>query len=400
MMWRGRHVSRRADLSREDRLLLACTRVSRDDQARDEIEDLAKAEIDWRAVFERGKFEGISSLLDMHLRDVPSVTSHVPAEILSRLRAISHGNWARNSVLTDQWSEIMTLFEQAGIQSITHKGMALIHLVYPDPALRPMTDIDLLIRFTDLPEARLALQTAGFRTPGEVLESEEAFRSFLHFVRESVIIDLHWEIAHYTRYEGSVRVDHLGLWRRAHPLAVGGAHGLTLCPEDMLLHLALHLTLGSEFGRLIWFSDIDAVLRRYAGALDWEKLLEEASRWRVRGLLAYTLKVVHDSLGSPLPPEILPRLLQGRLRGLLLSYVIETSWPPSLRGELNDIKSYVAETLLMDRLRDVLRVIWGSLFPSRTWVRFHYAASSNWQVLLYRLLHPIRACYLAAKQFR
>lgn len=400
MILGGRHSSRRADLSREDRLLLACTRVSLDDRTRDEIEDLAKAEIDWRAVFERGKFEGISSLLYMHMRDIPSVASRVPAEILSRLRAIYRGSWARNCVLTEQWSEIMTLFEQAGIQSITHKGMALIHLVYPDLALRPMADIDLLIRFTDLPAVRLALQTAGFRTPGEAQESEEAFRSFLHFVRDSAIIDLHWEIAHYTRFEGSVRVDHPGLWRRAHPLAVGPARGLTLSPEDMLLHLVLHLTLGSEFGRLIWFTDIDALLRHHAGALDWEKLLEEASRWRIRGVLAYTLMIVHESLGSPLPRQILPQLLPGRLRRLVLNCVMETSWPPSLRGQLNDIRSYVAETLLMDRLRDVLRVIWGSLFPSRTWVRLHYAATSNWQIALYRLLHPIRACFLAAKQLR
>lgn len=389
----------REGLSREDRLLLACSRITLHDSERHEIEEVVKAELDWQAVFEKGKAEGVSSLLYIHLNETPSVASRVPSPIRSRLRAIYQGNWARNNLLTEQWSQVMTLFEQAGIQSITHKGMALIHLVYPDIGLRPMADIDLLIRFTDLPRVRLVLQTAGFRTPGEALEREEAFRSFLHFVRDSSIIDLHWEIAHYTRFEGSVRVDHAGLWRRALPFAGGRGRVLTLGPEDMLLHLALHLTLGSEFGRLIWFTDIDAVLRRFAGDLDWQVLLSEAARWRLRGVLAYTLRVAQESLGSPLPPDIVPRLQPGRLRGVVLNCVMETKCPPSLQGRLDNIKSYVAETLLMDSLADLLRVIWTSLFPSRTWLKSHYTLTTRWQIGLYRALHPIRVCYLAAKQF-
>lgn len=399
MMKKSQSLAWRESLGREDRLLLACSRVTLHDSERHEIEEAVKAELDWQAVFEKSKAEGVSSLLYVHLNETPSVALRVPSPIRSRLRAIYQGNWARNSLLTERWSQVMTLFVQAGIQSITHKGMALIHLVYPDIGLRPMADIDLLIRFTDLPAVRLVLQAAGFRTPGEVLESEETFRSYLHFVRESSIIDLHWEIAHYTRFEGSVRVDHAGIWRRAHPFAVGRGRGLTLCPEDMLLHLALHLTLGSEFGRLIWFADIDAVLRRFAGVLDWQVLLSRATRWRLRGVLAYTLCVAQESFGSPLPPGIIAQLWPGRLRGVVVNRVLQTKGPPNLAGQLNDIKSYVAETLLMDSLLDVLRVIWTSLFPSRTWLKLHYALSSKWQICLYRALHPIRVCYLATKQF-
>jgi putative nucleotidyltransferase-like protein len=388
----------RERLSHEDRMLLACARVNLDDPTRHEIEEVARGGIDWQTVFERSKVEGTSSLLYVHLTQIPSVASRIPPSIVSRLQGIYQANWARNSVLTDQWSEVMTLFEQAGVPSITHKGMALIHQVYPDMGLRPMADIDLLIRPADLPAVRQTFQTAGFRTPDETQQVEEAFRSFLHFVRNSSVIDLHWEIAHYTRFEGIIRVDHPGLWRRARPLVVGRTRGLTLCPEDMLLHLALHLTLGSEFGRLMWLTDIDTVLRQYAGEMDWEKLLGEATRWRLRTILAYTLRVLRESFGSPVPPEIAPRLLPGRLRQIALNAAIATKCPPSLNGQLDDIKCYLAETVLMDRLRDILRVSWKSLFPSRTWLRFHYSLASRRQVSFHRVLHPFRVCYLAAKR--
>ena len=210
-------------------------------------------------------------------------------------------------------------------------------------------------------------------------------------------IGLHWEIAHYTRFDGIVRVDHAGLWRRALPLTLGRTHGLTLCPEDMLLHLALHLTLGSQFGRLIWFSDIDAVLRRFAGEVNWERLLEEATRWRLRTILAYTLLVARDSFGSPLPSAVVPRLLPGRLRQAALDSIMEARRPWSLGGRPDDIKGYLAETLLMDRVRDIFRVLRKSLFPCRSWLEFHYSLTSWWQVSLHRILHPLRACYLAVK---
>jgi hypothetical protein len=87
----GKPLSRRDGLSHEDRLLLACTRASLDDQARDEIQDLAKAELDWQTILDRSKVEGISSLLYVYIQDIPSVATHVPAEILSRLRAIYRG---------------------------------------------------------------------------------------------------------------------------------------------------------------------------------------------------------------------------------------------------------------------------------------------------------------------
>ena len=129
-------------------------------------------------------------------------------------------------------------------------------------------------------------------------------------------------------------------------------------------------------------------------------VLSEARRWRLRGVLAYTLRVAQESFGSPIPLDIVPRLQPGRLRGVVLNRVMETKCPPSLGGQhLNDVKSYVAETLLMDSLRDLLRVIWTSFFPSRTWLKLHYTLTSRWQIGLYRALHPIRVCYLAAKQF-
>src|SRR4030095_9099088 len=133
-------------------------------------------------------------------------------------------------------------------------------------------------------------------------------RSFAELVRDGVLLDLHWDIARYLRFDSVVRVDHEGLWNRALPLVLAEGRRLALCPEDMLLHLVLHLTLGSDFARVLWYADIDALIRRHAAELDWRRVADEARRWRIGALLDWTLGVVSASFGTPLPARAAERL--------------------------------------------------------------------------------------------
>lgn len=385
-------------LTPESRLLLACAGSSADSQARAALVETIEHGVDWGLLLHRAWAEGVASLLHARLRELGASRSVVPGSVLERLAASYGTTWARNTLLTERWAEVMELLAQKSVESVTHKGMALIHTVYPDIALRPMADIDMLVRPADVEAVTRVLQSAGYRMPGDA--AEEAFRGYRHFVRDSTVIDLHWELANYTRFESVVRVDHEGIWRRARRLDVGHARGLTLSPEDLLLHLVLHLSFGSEFGRLIWFVDIDATLRRFAGALEWERALEEAERWRIQAVLAYVLRVVRASFETPLPPGLAARLGRRRVRSALVAACIGSGCPPSLSGKLADSRVYLAETLLMDRLGGVLRILGFSFFPPRDWVRFHYSVTSWWQISLRRILHPVRVVCLAVLRLR
>jgi hypothetical protein len=51
----------------------------------------------------------------------------------------------------------------------------------------------------------------------------------------------------------------------------------------------------------------------------------------------------------------------------------------------------------MDRAIDSLRVLGFTFFPPRAWLSSHYALTMSWQVPVYRVLHPARVCWLAAR---
>jgi hypothetical protein len=374
------------------RLLLASARAALDDRARDELAAVVAQASDWDVVIARSVAEGTAGLLAAHVRALDPEL--VPAPVRARLGAIHAAIWARNAVLVDRWTDLTARFDAAGIPCLTLKGMALVHRLYADLGLRPMTDIDVLVPREDHEAAGRVASDAGYEIRSD--GAGDTLQGYTLFARGDVFLDLHWHLARYSRFDGIVDVDHAAVWQRARPLPGARAGRRTLAPEDMLLHLALHLTLGSEFGRLVWLTDIDALLRAH-GSLDWEHVLSEASRWRIRAVLGYTLAVAHASLGSPVPPEARQ---QRRLRRALLSVCVDAPRPASLRRELHAFRLFLGEAFLMDRARDVVRVVWGSVFPSGAWLRLHYRLRARWEVGVYRVLHPLRVCYLAVTRSR
>jgi len=378
------------------RLLVAGAR-GRPDAAGDvELAALACGAVDWPGLVELAAHEGTAPLLHVHLERL-ALLDRLPAPTRRRLIEIARGVWAANAVLANHWGEATAALRRAGVETVTLKGMVLAHVVYAEPGLRPMADIDLLVRPDDRAAALATLRDLGYRAPGAAADRLGASRSFAELVRDGTRIDLHWHAARYLRFAGVVEVDHEELWRRARPLLTPDGSSLMPAPDDLLLHLVLHLTLGSDFARVLWYADIDAVVRRFAAELDWRRLERQAERWRVRALTGWTLGVVADSFGTPLPPGVLGRLRQGPLRRAAVAACIGASTPPSLTGRLGDRRVYPAQTLLMDRAADVLRVLAWTFFPSATWLRHHYTLAP-WQIPIYRAVHPLKVCWLAARR--
>jgi Uncharacterised nucleotidyltransferase len=381
----------------EARVVLLGARADLDQVRERELASFVADAVDWGTVVGLAVREGTAPLLHSHLRRL-DLLKKLPPLAAHQLAEAANAVWAMSVVGEDRWAEATSALTRAGVQALTLKGMALAHTVYADPGVRPMADIDLLVRPADRAAALEVLHALGYRTPGPDADRLAASRSFAELIRDGTRIDLHWHVARYLRFEGVVRIDHDGLWRRARPLVTPRGWSLALCPEDLVLHLILHLTLGSEFTRVLWYADIDAVVRHYAAELDWDRLVAEADRWRIRALAAFTLGLVGESFDTPLPRGLLERLQCGRVRRAAVARCIDSSAPPSLGPQPGDTRVYLAQTLLMDRPVDVFRLLAWTFFPSRTWLRFHYQIEATWRIAVYRAIHPFRVCCLAAKQ--
>ena len=69
-------------------------------------------------------------------------------------------------------TQILEAFQNNGIRVMFLKGLSLIELLYKNPALRPCSDIDLLILKEDLPKAIDVLENLGYTLPGNMYPIE------------------------------------------------------------------------------------------------------------------------------------------------------------------------------------------------------------------------------------
>jgi hypothetical protein len=158
---------------------------------------------------------------------------------LDEQRVLHHAfmqNAKRNLVFEVELRRILTAFAARTLPIMPLKGgiSSFLQPLYPSPAIRVLSDLDLLIRPRDREEAFSCLVSLGY-TPAKKVPLPEVERIF---TQDRVLVDLHWQVIRIPRY-----ADADGLWRRAHPVEC--SRGVYYLPPllDQLYMRFLHDTL-------------------------------------------------------------------------------------------------------------------------------------------------------------
>ena len=164
--------------------------------------------------------------------------------------------------------ELLLMAEQEQIRLLVLQGMAIADELYP-PGVRPLSDIDLLVRGEEFERMAHLLSRLGYTAVSRYPPV---------YARGNVWIDLHQQLAYLSRVEPTVnplRVNEERLWSAAVRRPLGAAQAWTLSPADHIVILSAHLQKHS-FGRLIWFVDIGRLLNRFTERTPLEAILERA----------------------------------------------------------------------------------------------------------------------------
>ena len=167
-------------------------------------------------------------------------------------------------------SEALDALGSAGTPVILLKGIAYAGSIYADPAERPMSDIDLLVRSPDMPVAERALTRLGYWRAGSAAQSSVT-RHAITLKRRDGSIDLHRHVLH----AGRSRIDIAAIWRDAEPSHIAGARRPAPVHE-YILHAA-HI--GRHEGLVPLVNYVDAA-RLEPDASD-RALATLSSQWRV-----------------------------------------------------------------------------------------------------------------------
>ena len=269
---------------------------------------LALAALDWDALLVEAEQQRVAPLLYHRLLTAQQL-DQLPQNAAKALHLAFHRQWGKNLVCLQTLEHVAGLLAAIGVRPIALKGAGLALTVYDELALRPMGDVDLLVAPEELrPALQHLLAHGGCATHDEPFDG--AYELVTHHVAllfpqvSQVVVELHHQWLSLTAQQASL-VQMAELRARAQTAPVGRQSVDVLGAEDQVLHLSGHLSIHSAvMQRLIWYYDVDQVIRRAGSSLDWEAIVQRALRYQMALPLQYTLTTAVAAFGTPTPVSI------------------------------------------------------------------------------------------------
>jgi hypothetical protein len=300
---------------------------------------------------------------------------------------------ARYLILRRELGRVLLSFAEDEIPVIPLKGLALAESLYPDPVLRPSSDLDLLVRPDTVLAVDASLQGLGYRRLADAhsWSFDLAYdRATVYQGPHGVRVDLHWSLLSDPRYVWN-EAEEPTIWERAVRIQVAGAETWGLCPEDLLLYLAAHLAVHHGLSGALWYWDLALLLGQWSDKLDWDAVTARAARWRVRTALYFALLGCQRLFDVEAPSGVMAQLRPWGPRAAALRWLV-------LHHDARRLKQleHLIALLLVDRARDLTTALTSALFPSPAWLRARYEGAGS-SLLTHYLAHCRRMAAIAGQ---
>ncbi len=269
----------------------------------------------------------------------------LPSGVERRLREIYLNSAARNIRLYSELSKVLKSLKDADISVIPLKGAYLAEVIYGDTALRPMNDIDLMVRQEDFRKTIELLTSKGYRAEGNT-KPEDVFSVRQHYPplrrKGGISIEVHWTLIK-PKLNGLIMPPHPalsrqgrgdnvisqhaaghhwiaeGIWHRTKPGVVANVEILVLSPEDLIIHLCIHAALhhGLE-GQLRSLFDVARTVRCYKNEISWPLVCNLTKSWGAERSVYLAMMLAAGYAGLSVPEDPLAMIRpEGNLSGIV-----------------------------------------------------------------------------------
>jgi hypothetical protein len=192
---------------------------------------------------------------------------------------------------------VLEALTDAGIQPVVFKGAALAHTLYPSPACRPMSDLDLWVTHDDMPTAIRALSTLKYQLyekehrPHALTEAADGEVQMRPGQPGQGLVELHWGVFPGEWLARTATIDRAGVRQRLVAGKLVDRPVWLLAPEDAFIQLALHLSITHQMSFYALRNLLDLALLAERG-LDWTAVCQRAKAWRVATAVGLTLDLL------------------------------------------------------------------------------------------------------------
>jgi len=325
---------------------------------------------DWPAIITAALQQGLGPMLLWAVKqqapDLTTASLWEPLRAATRQIAIHHV-WLERAQI-----QVNETLAAAGIPALWLKGIVLASTVYPQPAMRGMGDLDVLVPYDQREIAFATLQQQGYHfgdihsilPTDDPLVLEAGHHYHLHGPEDyPVTLELHFRLPNTLLslsqldwfWTQTTTIDHELIILRPE------AHLLYLCAHALIQHGEVMTALRSYF-------DLHRLITRLD--IDWALVIDRAVSLRWTYAVERALSLTATYFATPLPQDVLTRLQQDRLTGEDVAHVA------SLQGaghRWERMRSRLAGLTFKDQVR----LIHVATIPPRDYMRRRYAIPAH-----------------------
>jgi len=368
-------------------LLLSSSRVTIDPKHAHRIRELSQNNIDWDYLLSLAGRHGLMPLLFHRLNSI--CHEAVPSSILSRLKNHFNANLGYNRFLTGELLKLLNLFENHGIPAVPFKGPVLASSIYGDLSLRQFSDLDILIHKQEFNKVKGLLLSHGYLPIYQLNNPQEAasirLRGQFHFRQEKTGVDLEmfWEFGP-KGLSFPVNLHHL--WKRLEKVSFFGKEILAFSPEDLLHILCFHGYKHAWEG-LGWICDVAGLIRNHR-EMDWNLVIEEASRLGTERILFLGLYLAKNLLDIDLPDYVLQKV-QSDTKIKSLAWMVYRHLFSGRNGSLGNVERSFLHLRSLKTLWKRFQYFYYVAIPP-SFVEFEILKLPSSLFFLYYLIRPFR----------
>ncbi|PNT93567.1 hypothetical protein CDQ83_08730 [Clostridium thermosuccinogenes] len=197
-----------------------------------------------------------------------------------------------------QVAYVLGKFKEVNIPVILLKGL-VVRGLYPLPELRTMCDADVLVKESDLGKVDELMKNIGYA------EGEKSPVHVSYFNKDYNRIEVHWTIEDRRFFNDEYGLEE-DMWQRAEKTKIGEIEALSFAPEDLALHLCIHMAvhiITGGFG-IRQLCDLVLLVEKKGYSINWQSFCEKMEKWGIEKFVSALFMLCNQLFHMPIPDEI------------------------------------------------------------------------------------------------
>ena len=254
--------------------------------------------INWPLLTRMIVYHELASFAYIYFKDSSFI---LPGGLMDFLKKGYYLALLQNSYFEQEFFRLNRIFTENDLAVVPIKGLALLQDIYKQCPVRPMVDMDILVKEDELAKAENIITKLGYK---EYLGngSYSYWRNNncnIPFKKErgGWVLELHFALDS-KMFNGIILPD---LWKRLRASEINKNKIRLLSPEDTLFSLALHQR---RFGKRLSLKntlDVALLIDKYQNNFDWDYVLKEAGSGRMCSTVFFVLFQAKVILGAAIP---------------------------------------------------------------------------------------------------